>query len=219
MRAMREAVLGGVALGLVLFAPPVHATVIQAGSQASLGANDGVVWSQLGPAGAHLFTPVFATSSGGVVVDVSTPPGEVFRRDEGVDAMAGFAPGTPLLLEANEREPVQLTFDTPVMGIGAEIAESVQRAFTATLTLFGPGNLEIGSLTASGGDGPLFLGALSDTPITRVRFSTAGPGGLVDAGFLLGTLRLVSVPEPPTVLLLLVGIAGLALTRRRASAA
>jgi hypothetical protein len=203
------------ALGVALLAQPARATVILADSQASLGATDSVAWDQLGSAGAHLFTPVFATSAGGVVVDVSSPPGEVFRRDQGVDVSAGFVVGTKLLFEVNEHEPVQLTFSTPQYGVGAEIAESVQRAFVATLTLFGPGNVLLGSVSAAGADGPVFLGALSDTPIARVRFSTVGPGGLVDAGFLLGSLQLVSVPEPPTVLLLLGGLAGLALARRQ----
>jgi hypothetical protein len=211
MRALTIAAV----LGAALLAQAAHATVIQAGSQASLGATDSVGWDQLGGAGAHLFTPVFATSAGGVVVDVSSPPGEVFRHDEGVDVTAGFTVGTQLLFEVNESEPIQLTFSTPQYGVGAEIAESVQRAFVATLTLFGPGNVLLGSVSASGDDGPVFLGALSDTPIARVRFSTMGPGGLVDSGFLLGSLQLVSVPEPSTALLLLGGLAGAALTRRR----
>ena len=203
------------ALGVALLAQAAHATVIQVGSQASLGAPDSVGWAQLGGAGAHLFTPVFATSAAGVGVGVSSPPGEVFRHDEGVDVSAGFVIGTNLLFEVNESEPVQLTFSTPQYGVGAEIVESAQRAFVATLTLFGPGNTLLGSVSAAGGDGPVFLGALSDMPISRVRFSTVGPGGLVDAGFLLGPLHLVSVPEPATVLLLLGGLAGVALTRRR----
>ncbi len=215
MRSLRIGALG-LALASALLALPARATVIAATTQASLGATDTVAWDQLGSAGAHLFTPVFATSAAGVGVDVSSPPGEVFRRDQGVDVSAGFVVGTKLLFEVNESEPVQLTFSTPVYGVGAEIAESVQRGFVATLTLFDGGTV-LGSVSAAGGDGPVFLGALSDLPITRVRFSTVGPDGLVDAGFLLGSLQLVSVPEPSTALLLLGGLVGVALTRRRRS--
>jgi hypothetical protein len=211
---MRSLLIAALA-GMAMLAAPAHATVVQANSQTSLGATDRVVWDQLGPAGAHLFTPVFATSAGGTVVDVSSPPGEVFRRDEGVDVTAGFATGTPLLFEVNEAEPVQLTWSSAVFGVGAEIAESVPRDFVATLTVFNGATI-LGTVSAAGGDGPVFLGALTDLPITRVRFSTVGPDGVVDAGFLLGALQLVSVPEPSTALLLLAGLVGLALMRRRA---
>ncbi|MBV8169011.1 MAG: PEP-CTERM sorting domain-containing protein [Alphaproteobacteria bacterium] len=202
------------ALGVALLAQAAHATVIQVGSQAGLGATDSVAWDQLGGAGAHLFTPAFATSTGGAVIDVSTPAGEIFRRDEGVDAAAGFAAGTPLLWSVHEHEPVQLRFSTPVYGVGAEIVEDVQRGFVATLTLFNLGNV-LGSVSVTGGDGPVYLGALSDVPITLVRFSTMGPDGLIDAGLLLGPAQFVSVPEPSTALLLLGGLAGVALMRRR----
>jgi len=201
------------ALGVALLAQAAHATVIQVGSPAGLGATDSVAWDQLGGAGTFLFTPALATSAGGAVIDVSTPAGEVSRRDEGVDASAGFATGTPLLFDVNEHEPVQLRFLTPVYGVGAEIAEDVQRGFVATLTLFNFGNV-LGSVSVTGDGGPVYLGALSDVPITLARFSTMGPGGLIDAGLLLGPAQFVSVPEPSTVLLLLGGLAGVALTRR-----
>lgn len=212
---MRSLTIGAV-IGLALLAAPAHAALIRADSQASLGSVDLVGWGQLGPAGAHLFTPVVATSTGGTAVRVSSSPGEVFRRDEGVDFAGGFAAGTPLLFEEHENEPVQLTFSTGVFGVGAAIAESVPRAFTAFLTAFGAGDVVLGTVSATGADGPVFLGALSDVPIMRVRFETVGPGGLVDAGFLLGPLALRELPEPASVALLLAGLLGLALVRRYA---
>jgi hypothetical protein len=213
---MRSWTIGAV-LGLAMLAAPAQATVILAGSQASLGPDDGVTWGQLGPAGAHLFTPQVAQSTGGLTVQVSSPPGEVFRRDQGVDWPGGFTPGTPLLFEEHELEPLQLTFGSGVMGVGAEIEEGVSRGFVATLTLFGADGGLLGSVSAPGADGPVFLGALSDIPIARVRFSTVGPGGAVDAGFAIGPLALRVVPEPPTALLLIAGLAGLIALRRRAS--
>jgi hypothetical protein len=139
----------------------------------------------------------------------------VFRRDQGLDWSGGFAAGTQLLFEEHENEPLQLTFADGVTGIGAAIEESVPRGFVATLTLFGLDDSLLGSVSAIGGDGPVFLGALSDAPIGRARFSTMGAGGLVDAGFALGPLALRMLPEPSALALLLAGLGGLVVLRRR----
>src|SRR5262249_15157600 len=149
-----------------------------------------VDWGQLGPPGTHLSTPQFAVSaSGAITVDLSSPPGEVFRRDQGLDWTGNFAPGAALVFEQHELEPLQLTFSQPVLGVGAQIQESALRDFSATVQAFSPSNVLIGSFTIlaaatdAADDSARFLGVLSDTPISRIRFATVGPNGVVDAGF------------------------------------
>src|SRR5438876_105591 len=111
-------VLVGIGIALVVGAAPAHATLALVSSRAALGAGDAVGWAQLGPAGVHLFTPQFALSAGGITVDVSSPPGEVFRHDQSVDWTGTFVPGAALLFEQHELEPLQLSFAQAVLGIG-----------------------------------------------------------------------------------------------------
>jgi hypothetical protein len=206
--------IGGLMAALLMTATPAHATLTLVTDRAALGATQTVAWTQLGAAGAHLFTPAFAVSGGGITVDVSSPPGEVFRRDQSVDWVGNFAPGAALVFEQHELEPLQLTFSQPVLGAGAQIQESVLRAFTATLSVFSPANALLGSFSLAGlasaaaDNSAVFLGVLSDTPIGRIRFATLGPNGAADAGFAINALSLVvPVPEPSSLTLLAGAIA------------
>src|SRR5262249_11409103 len=103
----------------------------------------------------------------------------------------------------------------------AQIDESLLRGFSATLTAFSPtdaplGSVALGGLTTAAGDGSaMFLGVLSDSPIGRIQIATTGPGGALAAGFLIGNLSLVEVPEPES-LALLAGAIALAAGWRRA---
>ncbi len=214
--------IGGLGLALGVAVAPAHATLTMVTDRGALGATDTVDWAQLGPAGAHLFTPVFATSSGGgVTVDVSSPPGEVFRHDQSVDWTGNFAPGAALVFEQHELEPLQLSFAAPVLGAGAQIQESLLRDFTATIRAFSPTDAPLGSFTVAGlatdaaDDSAPFLGVLSDTPIGRIVFDTVGPGGAVDDGFAVNALALVEVPEPASLTLLAGALALTAAWRRR----
>jgi hypothetical protein len=208
------------AMGLAIM--PAHATVTFVTSRAALGANDAVDWAQLGPAGSLVSTPAFAQSTGGgVTVDASTPAGEVLRHDQGVDWVGNFAPGQALLVDQFELEPLQLTFSQPVLGAGAQIQESLLRSFIGSLSVVGAGNQFLGSVSIPGlanaaADGSaIFLGVLSDTPFTRVRFDTVGPNGAVDSGFAINALALVEAPEPPSALLLAGALAALLARRLR----
>ena len=217
--------IGGLGLAFGIAAMPAHATLTVVTDRGALGATDAVAWAQLGPAGTHLFTPLVALSAGGgVAVDVSSPPGEVFRVDQSVDWIGNFAPGAALVFEQHELEPLQLTFAEPVLGAGAQIQESALRDFTATLSVFSPTNVLLGSFSLAGlasaaaDDSAIFLGVLSDAPIGRIRFATVGRNGAVDAGFAINDLSLVvEAPEPATALLLVGAVALTAAWRRRFS--
>jgi hypothetical protein len=226
---MRSLLLCCLVAGFSLAGSFADATEILVTDRSALGADDSASWASLGSPGAHISTPAFVTSGAGVTIGVSTPAGEVFRHDQGVDWSGNFSPGAALVFDQNEGGWLQVRFSRPVLGIGAQIQENLLRSFTAMLSVFSPDDVLLGSFAVAGqstaaGDGSaLFLGVLSDVPIGRVRFDTVGPGGAIDAGFAIDGLSLVdaadptAVPEPASALLLAGGLLALGYLRCRAA--
>jgi len=200
-------------------------------SAAGLGANDTVNWSQLGPDSTALGNSFSATSansdsvsgafsaSTGEVVDVGTSWGPASGAFTNSDALIWANDGT------NGTGPVAFTFPT-VFGAGAAIQSDQPGQFTAQIQLFsGATSLGTESVTSDVAGDAIFIGALDTADeVTKAVFSltavTAGDSyGNSLGDFAVDTLNLTepvsSTPEPGSVLMLMGGLAGLSLLRRR----
>jgi hypothetical protein len=125
----------------------------------------------------------------------------------------------------NGTGPISLTFPT-VFGAGASIQADVAGQFTAQIQLFdGATSLGTESETSDAAGDAIFIGALDTADeVTEAVFSltavTAGDSyGNALGDFAIDTLDLKepvsATPEPGSVLMLVGGLAGLSLLRRR----
>jgi hypothetical protein len=200
-------------------------------TSAGLGANDTVTWGQLGPDSTALGSSFSATSansksiggsfsaSTGSVVDVGASWGPASGAFVNGDAVIWANDGT------NGTGPIALTFPS-VFGAGAAIQADQPGQFTAQIQLYaGATSLGTESLTSDSTGDAIFIGALDTAnEVTKAVFSltavTAGDSyGNALGDFAVDTLNLkesgASTPEPGSVLMLVGGLAGLSLLRRR----
>jgi hypothetical protein len=218
-------------LAVLLFAAvPAHATAIQIGSAAALGANDFFDWGQLGD-GVVNTSPVNVTSN--LARTGSISDGVSFTRlVEGNDFFGNFTVGDNVLFTGDPGDlggaanSFTMNFSSPVAGLGLQFTSNFYGAFTGSLELFS-GATSLGVFNVAGvmdgnedGTSP-FLAALNDAVnVDKAVFtltSNTGAGLAVnrllttDTPFQQGPAA--AVPEPTT--LTLVGIGALAAIRRR----
>ena len=192
-----------------LIAGSAVAGVIQVGSQAALGANDEILWSQLGVEFTSIASPADVVSTGGLSATVTDSNGNMERRDQGTSWVGGFPNGATLLWNAGAGT-LTIDFDQAVMGFGALISSDNFGDFTAQVLLGGG----LGTFSVNGNNisNIPYLGVLSDAAdITSVTFSNITNG----ESFAIGNLDLKTVPEPATLALMGLGLAGLGLSRRK----
>lgn len=237
--------LSATALGAALTAilavlpSPVQAVTLVT-ERAALGGDDQIDWSSLGSVAPFNFLPNSfpATSEGGLGLSVEIPentgltPPFVFQTlpEPGIPTnfaqgdfilFTGFIPGPPPTV--GNPGPLTITFNTPVLGAGAQIAVDDTPEFTAFISAFDNANNLLGTFESVGtsslalDNSALFLGVLSDTPnISRLVFSSSEP----ERAFGINTLSLAAVPaavpEPTSTLgLLAFGALGAGFTLKR----
>ena len=198
---------------------------------ADLGPNDTATWGQLGGDATplpHVFVGTSANSKT-IVGSFSTSVGEVV--DVGASwgpASGSFSDGDSVVWAndgTNGTGPITFNFPS-VFGAGAAIQADQPGQFTAEIELFA-GATSLGTETEdsdAAGDA-IFIGALDTTnEVTKAVFSLTAvtPGdsyGNALGDFAVDTLNLKeavsSTPEPGSVLMLVGGLAGLSLLRRR----
>ncbi len=221
MKHFRTVLTAAMALALMTSAHAISFVT----SRPALGGNDYVDWGVLGPSYTVVTNPFTITSNGGLGMTVSKPTGAFERRDQGVSPFLGwagnFAPGDRLLWTRNELGPIEIVFDSPVLGAGAQIQSDNYGSFTAEIAAYDAMNNLLGSFTlagnstSAGDNSAIFLGVLeSNAVIKKVTFN------VLQDDFAINRLDLVTqsggpvIPEPGTMLLMSIGGLAIGLGRR-----
>lgn len=212
-------------LGFLSF--EARADVVFVSSRAALAGTDHVDWGVLGPQNTTVSNPFNISSVDGLDMTVSMPSGSFQRLDQGSSWGGNFAPGDRLLWTAGSPGPITITFDTAVMGAGAQIQQNQFGNFTGTIEAFAfdlMGNslgsfTRTGSSSGNGDNSAIFLGVRSDTAnIGRIVFDVAGTGDFaINQMDLLTGSEVTPVPLPAAAWggLALFGGMGLNRLRRR----
>jgi hypothetical protein len=215
-----------VAFAALLLAPFATASFVT--NPASLNANDTIVWSQLGTSGSLVSSSFqaastsritlhgsFNLSSGGTVGVVCPAANCNFA------AAPGFNSGDSLLWTedslGNGTGPLLLSFSTPVRGFGFYFQLTAPATFSASLVEIAGANSSSEIMTSDSAGDPIFVGALDPQPdITGLQVSglsctPSSPGGCSTSDFAIDTVSLTTVPEPTTIIMMLLAPSLLAL--------
>jgi hypothetical protein len=215
---------------LMLAAGAAYAAPILVTSPGALAPNDSVVWSQLGGDGSTIPGSFSATSTGGRSISgslggsdgcVAVVGGSVCGWVSG----PGFGAGNFLIWAEDSSGagsgPLSLGFPS-VLGAGLWLQANAAGQFAAQILAYNGATLlgTFGETSDAGGDG-IFIGVLDTiADITKIVVSLTSCTQPCDsADFAVNSLllkggRVVTVPEPTSLSLLLLGAGGLAFFRR-----
>lgn len=160
--------------------PPGSLSLVTTGS--GLCGNDLINWNQLPAPIATVPTPLSVTSTNGIHATLTAIGNSVFSDEQGSGFWDGnFAPGDFLV---GATSPIQITFPSPVWGVGAQMGYGSNGTFLAGISAFGEGGVPLGSYDvvgteSSAGDGSApFIGVLASAGgISAVEFFTLSSFG------------------------------------------
>lgn len=183
-------------------------------SSASLGGNDTIDWSVLGPSFTPITNPFSVTSTGGVTAGVSQLGSPNFeRRDQGNGWGGNFAPGDPLLWSVGPNGPMTIDFanTTTVTAAGAQIQADFFGTFKGVVEALAADGTVLASFTANGisnGNGDnsaIFIGiqATGGDSFDKIRFGVTDVVAIgqdsADQDFAIGQVDLQTVSNLNTV--------------------
>lgn len=209
----------------VLAASPAAALpIVPVASRVALAGNDTLVWA--GADGAALGSPHVQASVGGlnVAAFATAPALDLFLFIQNGSAFtANFTSGDRLLTTGFDDGPLTLSFATPIRGIGFNIVNQNFGMFTGTMQFLDLMNNSLGTVSVMGtssaandGSAPFLGGVGNLLEISSVIISVSAVGGGIPLAINHLSLVTTPVPEPAAALMLLLGLAGVALHRRRA---
>jgi len=178
-----------------------------------LGADDNIQWGQFGPPDTIINGPAEGLTDGGLAFTVDDGDHALLRLDQSDGWNGNFSPGEELIWSGDFVAPIEIDFDRPVFGVGANIQKGNFGMFDGVIEVFdGDENLierfsREGDSNDNADGSAIFIGILSDTPIARATFYAGSSGAAINM------VGLVTIPAP-SGLALLAG-AGLIASRRR----
>jgi hypothetical protein len=196
-------------------------TLTQIANFSTLAPNSTVSWGAAIDEGSSPASPYSRTAGGVGVTAVHT--GDFLILVQGSAFFGNFNNGDVVLNSNFVDGPVTINFASLVQGAGLRIQRDELGPFTATLTAFGLGSVNFGSVSVTGttgfsdpGDGTApFLGVLSSAlDIASIQLSVSHVGGVAGDTVDFTDLGVV-VPEPSTVTLMLAAGALLAFRKTR----
>jgi hypothetical protein len=216
-------------VGLLQFPALAHALPVLVTSRAALGGNDFIDWATFGPENTTVASgSSILSDSGAVSAEVSMPSGDFETKQQSTSWFGNFAPGDAVLFSVNSDGPINIAFNDPVYGAGAQIQLGwLDNNFYGYIIAYDAADAYLGGYSLSGvsnsnsDNSAIFVGLLdTSASIGRVQFYVETDStNLPDHSLAINRLDLVtgatSVPEPGTLLLMGSGLAGLMLLRRR----
>ena len=169
-------------------------------TRSGLCGNDLINWNQLPPPVATVPTPVSVTSNNGVSGTLTSNAGSVFSDEQASGFWNGnFGPGDFLAGTGQTvaASPIRIDFPAPVWGVGAQMGYGANGSFLAGISVFGAGNIPLGSYDVSGtesnaGDNSApFIGVLDTAGgISTVEFFTLSSFGASPGTFAVNEVGL-----------------------------
>ncbi|HTO54299.1 MAG TPA: PEP-CTERM sorting domain-containing protein [Myxococcota bacterium] len=199
-------------------------------SQAGLGANDFIDWGQLGPDDSFAANPSPVTSSLGSSFTLSKTQSDDFTRFDqlgccGLVAPPPVASGDHLIMTNDQGNNANSIIVAGSMyAAGSLVFAVAQGDFIARITAYDSIGDVLASFIVNGSTNPSgygtglapFLGIVSDAPFAKVGFSLdSATGDTAYLGIDTLFLRTTPAPEPESLALLGLGVAGLLLVTRR----
>jgi hypothetical protein len=205
-------------------------TITQINDLASLSADSFVVWGDAADEGNTLTSPYDRVSSGGLTV-TAVHEGDFLLLVQDSAYAGNFAPGDVVLNSNFTDGPITINFASAVRGLGFQVQRDQLGDFTATLTAFGAGNVNFGSVSVDGttafalpGDNTApFLGLVSSLrDIVSIQISVSHLGtdsgdtvDITNLNLLTSDPGTSEIPEPTTAGLMAAGVALLAVWKKR----